>query len=510
MINSSHNFSLFQTAKNILSNTLFFLIGILISLWYTPFLIRQLGSELFGFIPLANSVTNYFSIATNSLNISSGRSITIEIEKGDALQANQIFNTNLVISLLLISAAIPLGVILVILVPTIFSIPTGREQDVQLLFVGVIAAFLLGTYRLNYSLATFARNRFDLRNIVTLGARIVQILVIVGLFNLDQSNLVYVGVGAACAALFNLIGDFYLWRLLLPFLKVCWRDFRRKNLRLLFGTGVWTFFYQAGIILLMNVEMLVANRVLNLSLAGMYGALLMIPKNLRIMSIAVGGVWGPSILAKYSRSDRQGMDKITLVSIKLTGLTLALVVGLICGLADPFLNVWLGPEFQAMVWILVVMIFPLSTNMVVGPFFNIHISHNKLKFPALVALGLGLLNLSLAILLTPKYGAMGIVAAGMLTLTLNNSIYAPLYAAKIMNLPWWHYLKSLAVVVVATLGVAVVSYMLSVAIPLISYLHLIVTGGLVSLVYLTLVYSLWLNGEEKNLLKIFLRFDRSR
>jgi hypothetical protein len=40
--------------------------------------------------------------------------------------------------------------------------------------------------------------------------------------------------------------------------------------------------------------------------------------------------------------------------------------------------------------------------------------------------------------------------------------------------------------------------MLSVAIPLISYLLLIVAGRLVSLVYLTLVHSLWLNGEEKN------------
>ncbi len=507
MDDSTRNFSLFQTAKNILANTTIFLTETLISLWYTPFLLHQLGSELFGYIPLATSVTNYFSIITHSLNISSARHITIELEKGDTCRANQIFNTNLIATLLLISATIPVSVALVVLAPTLFAVPSGWERDVQLLFVGVITAFLLGTYRINFSLATFARNRFDLRNIVTLGARIVQILIILGLFNLDHPNLVYVGVGATCAALFNLIGDYYLWRVLLPVLKVRWRDFRKRNLKLLFGTGAWTFIGQAGFILFLNVDMLVANRFLGLNMAGMYGALLVIPKNLRIMSMAIGGVWGPSILSKYSKSDIQGMEKIMHASIKLTGLALALVVGLICGLADPFLSVWLGLDFQIMTWVLVTMILPLSTNLIVGPFFNIYVSHNKLKAPALVALGLGLLNLLLAVSLAPRYGAMGIVAAGALTLTLNYSIFAPVYTAKLMDLPWWHYLQHLGAIMLATLGIAVVSYLLNKAIPLTSYLHLIVAGGLISLGYLVLVYFLGLTGAEKNLLKNLLHLD---
>lgn len=501
---SSRNFNLFQTAKNILANTTFFLFEILISLWYTPFLLRRLGSELFSFIPLANSVTNYFSIIMYSLNISIGRYITIELEKGDVRRANQIFNTNLVITLLLISAVIPVGVVLVILAPTIFTIPSGWEYDVRILFVGVIAAFLLGTYRINYSLATFAKNRFDLRNLVGLGGRIVQVLIIVILFNFRQPNLLYVGVGAACAALFNLAGDYYLWRMLLPELKVRWREFSRKKLKLLFGTGMWTFLYQAGFILFLNVDMLVANRALDLKLAGMYGALLVIPKNLRIMSVAVGGVWGPSILAKYSQSDFQGMDKIVRTSIKVTGLTLALIVGLLCGLADPFLSIWLGADFQPMIWVLILMIFPLSTNLIVSPFFNIHVSFNKLKMPALIALALGASNLLLAIFLTPKYGTMGLVAAGVFTLTLFYSFFSPIYAARVMGLSWTHYFKQLGMVTLATLGVAVISYSFAKAMLLSSYLHLIIVGGLISLGYLILVYFLGLSSKEKKMIKSFL------
>ena len=503
------NFSFFQTVRNILSNIAFVFVDILFSLWYTPFLIGKLGRELFGFIPLANSVTSYFSVLTQSLNISIGRHITVELSRGETDRANKLFNTNLIVTLLLISAAIPLGVVLVFMAPVFFKIPAGRERDVQLLFTALVAAFLLTTLRINFSVATFVRNRFDLRNIYSLGARIAQILCILVLFQLDRPSLFYVGLGASCAALFNLAGDYYLWKLLLPELKIHWRDFRKKDLRLIFNSGALTFIYQIGFILF-NIEMLIANRILDLHLAGMYAALLTIPKNLRIISSAIGGVWGPSILAKYGRSDQRGIDSIVLGSIKLIGLTMALPIGLICGLAVPFLTVWLGPDFQALGWVLAAMVFPLSTNLIVEPFFNINISLNKLKVPALVTCGAGLLNLLLAVLLAPRYGVIGIVAAGALTLTLNYSFFIPIYTARIMDLPWWRYFLCLGAVSLAALGVAVASYLLSDVFSLTSYFRLIAAGGLVSVVYLTAAYFWGLSAVEKELLISFLVSITSR
>jgi O-antigen/teichoic acid export membrane protein len=502
-------FDVVQTVKNIFSNTFLFLLQTLINLWYTPFLVRRLGSALFSFIPLASSVTNYFSIFTFSINKAIKRHITIELEKGNTRQANQIFNTNLVATLLLISAVMPFAVGLVLLAPILFNIPSGMERTVQYLFTFVIAAFLLTTYSLNFSLATFARNRFDLRNLVALGARVAQILVIVGLFSLDQPSLIYVGVGMLLAALFNLAGDLFLWRKLLPVLKIRRHEFHRENLKLLFSTGLWNFIYQAGFILFLNVDMLVANRALDLNLAGMYGALLVIPKNLRIFSVAIGEVWGPSIMTKFSQSDMPGVDKIMRSSIKLSGLTLALIAGLIAGLSDPFLTVWLGPNFKSMIWVLVLMVLPLCTNLLDRPFLDIFISMNKLRLPALVSFGLGISNFLLAALLTPRLGVFGLVLAGGLTLTINYSMIIPIYAAIIMDLPWWHYLKRLVLILFVTLIVAGISWLIAGLYSLTSYLHLILVGGLVSVIYLVLVYFLVLSDEEKSLLKSKMKFTRN-
>ncbi|MCP4140510.1 MAG: lipopolysaccharide biosynthesis protein [Chloroflexi bacterium] len=487
-----------------MTNSAFFLIEALISFWYTPFLLRKLGSDLFGFIPLANSITNYFSIVLYSLDISLGRNITIELEKGNTCHANQIFNTNRVITLFLIFAAVPIGIVLVIFIPALFTVPIGRERDVQLLFISIIIAFLLGTYGMNYSLATFAKNRFDLKNLVALGARIIQVLIIVGLFRLSNPNLIYVGVGALCAALFNLLGDYYLWRILLPTLKVRWKDFSKKSIKILFDTGIWSFVYQAGFILFLNVDILIANRTLDLSMVGIYGALLVIPKNLRNMSVAIGGVWRPLILSKYSQSDSKSISEIMNTSIKLTGLVLGLIIGLVCGLAEPFLRIWLGPSIQNMSGILVMMVLPLTTNLLAGSFSNIHVSYNKLKFPALMTVGLALLNLFLAIYLAPHYGLIGIIIAGIITLTLNYSFFAPIYAAKIMNLSWWHYMPRLGMILITTLSVFIVSYLLSETIYLSSYSHLIISSGIISIGYFFLIYFLVLSSTEKKMVRRFL------
>ena len=490
-------FGLFRTANNILSNIILFAAEMIISLWYTPYLVRKIGSELFGFVPLANSLTGFMGILTYALNISTGRYITIELEKDQQERANQVFNTTLIGSTLLVSLALPVGAVLALLSPVLFNVPDGAERQVRILFFCVLAGFFLTVLGINFRVATFARNRFDLRNIVTFIARLGQIGLIVLLFTVDRPKLAYVGLGALTAALLGFFGDFALWKRLLPALKFRLSSFRKGNLDLLFRTGGWTMVYQVGFILFVHTDMLVANRVLDLSLAGMYGALLVIPKNLRVLSMAIGGVWGPPLLARYSRSDYAGMDEILRLSIKVIGYVMALPVGLVCGLAAPFLTIWLGAQFSQMQPVLILMSFHLASNLIVGPFFNVQIALNKLHFPALMACALGIVNLALSIFLSGYMGALGIALAGALSISAYYSLFAPLYTARILKLPWYHYLVRLLPIYAAGLGAAFASFFISQAFSMRSLIHLAVACLLVSALYLVFVYLLALSKIEK-------------
>lgn len=496
---SKSSLSPLQNIRNISSNLALVLFNLLISLWYTPFLVHGLGSELFGFIPLANSVINFLGIITLSLNTATGRFLTIELGKNNTTRANQIFNTTLTGSIILISSTLPIAMGLVILVPNLFNVPVYYVPDVRFLFIGTICAFFLTTLRSNFLVATFAKNRFDLRNIVALIARIGQIVIIVILFRLKTPSLLHISLGAIVASILSFIGDYSLWKRLLPGLRVNFRAFRKKLMNPLMSTSVWVLVYQIGSTLFINTDMLVANRTLELSTAGMFGALLVIPKNLRIMASAVGSVWAPTFLTKFSNSDLKGMDSIVLYTVKLIGFTIALPVGLIAGLAKPFLKTWLGAEYAIMTWVLVVMICHLSVNLISIPFVNVQVTLNKMALPAIFSLTLGVANYILAVNLSRVIGAMGIVAAGGLMLTANNFLIMPLYAARIMNLNWWHYLRRLLPIILATLGVAIASYALTLLFPSPSLFSLLLMGFSISCVYLIITYRFGLSGDERDL-----------
>ena len=53
---------------NLAANFANFAFALLIGLWFTPYLIHNLGTASYGIIPLITQVTNYMAVATIVLN----------------------------------------------------------------------------------------------------------------------------------------------------------------------------------------------------------------------------------------------------------------------------------------------------------------------------------------------------------------------------------------------------------------------------------------------------------
>ena len=68
-----------QMAINMVAAIVSFLIGTGINFVLAPYLVKELGSETYGFIGLANNFVQYATIVTSALNSMSGRFISIEI-----------------------------------------------------------------------------------------------------------------------------------------------------------------------------------------------------------------------------------------------------------------------------------------------------------------------------------------------------------------------------------------------------------------------------------------------
>ena len=494
-----------QFFPNALSNVGIVILNTVIGLWFTPYLIKNLGVALYGLVPLATTIASYFTLVSISLNGAVGRFLTIDIEKQDTSSANKTFNTALLGNMGIFFLSLPAAILIVWFVPEWFDVPKGYEMVAQGLFAAVAGGYFITIIRTNFSISSWAANRFDLRNAVIAIYHITRVGVVIVLFFLLQPNLLYVGLGIFFAELLGLFGDIFVWRKLTPELKINPKDFDKSRVKQLFGMGGWLLVNQLGTMLFLNIDLIITNTLLGAEISGAYGAILMFSVLLRRMAQTVSSVLTPTVVAKHAQGDIDSVKSISKQAVRFMGISMALPVGLLGGLARPLLSLWLGPSFEQYSWLLIALTAHLSLNLSVLPLFGINMALNKVRIPGLVTVSMGILNVLLAIIFVHfGWGAIGVAVAGAIVLTVKNVFFTPLYAAYIQKLPWWTFVNSFIPSIFGSLAVGVSMFYISRFLLLDTWLNLIFFSGMISILYLTIIYFFVLDSKDHLLIKTFL------
>jgi len=496
-----------QLSPNLISNGMVLGLNILISLWFTPYLIRRLGVEVYGLLPLALTLTAYLNIITLSLNNAAGRFLTIDLNKKDNFSASRTFNTFFFGNVGLIILCLPIVAVVVIFIPRLFNIPQGQEFFAQYLFLAIFAGYLLGVFRSSFSVSSWALNRFDLRNIFVALYYIVRAGFVALLFFIFRPSLLHVGTGFFLAACFWLAGDMLLWKKLTPQLRIKPDFFDKSRLGQLFTMGGWLLINQLGVMLFLKIDLIIANTFLGAKIAGEYGSVLIFSSLIQQLAYNISMTLTPSFVSKYASGDSDSLKRISQLAVKCMGLVLVLPVGLICGFSRPLLWLWLGKNFQHLQPLLIILTVHLALNMAVRPFFGLIVAFNKVRVPGLVSMGVGVFNLLLAIvLLQSGWGVLGIALSGALSMTLRNLFFTPLYAAHIQKLPLFTYFTKLLPLVVLNAVFIGVVLGINQLITVKTWLALALLAAAIGLAYSFLTYGFVLKNEEKSLLWKLLPF----
>ncbi len=495
-----------QFVRNVISNVVLVFLNFGLNLWLVPYLIRHLGVAAYGVVPLATTLTAYLGLITLSLNSALGRFLTIDLERCLFSSANRTFNTAFFASLMLCSVVGVVSFWVVAAAPRLFNLPQGQETSAQWLFALAALAFMFSTIESNFSISSWARNRFDLRNGVAMLSRIAQVGIILLAFMFFNAQLWHVGLGMLGASIVSLIASIALWRHLTPQLRIQISAFDRSKVRQLSGMSGWMLINQIGSLLFLNIDLIIVNLYFGAEKAGRYGAVLQLSAYLRTLANMLVGVLTPTILAKYAENDWAGMNRISAQSVKLIGIVIAIPIGLLCGLSKSFLTIWLGSSFQASALLLVALTVHLSINLAVLSLFPIQLALNKVRWPGLVTFGMGVANIGLAIGLARwgGWGVIGVAVAGAITLTLKNAIFTPIYSAAIQRLPWWTFLSVMMHGLVGTIALAIVAHSLSILWAIDSWTKLVTAGSILSILYCGIVYFFGLNRNDRASLRSFI------
>jgi len=210
----------------------------------------------------------------------------------------------------------------------------------------------------------------------------------------------------------------------------------------------------------------------------------------------------PALLLKYANKDFAGLREMVSKSIKYFGLLLALPVGFLCGFSRDILSVWLGPEYNYLFPLLIILSAHQSLSLAVRPLLRVQEAYNKVRVPGIVTLVSGLISFVFAILMAryANLGAIGVAVAIAVTWMLRNVIFLPVYTAHIMKLKWWVFFSNFPIILFTTGLATLLSIFVASLLKPENWFVLGGAGIITAVIYLPFVWFLGLQKNDRNFL----------
>lgn len=471
-----------------------------LSVWITPFIINTMGAESYGFVPLTQQIINYMTVITVSITSISGRFFTIAKKRGDLRQAQDYFSAALCGS---IAGSLVLSAVLVpcaLHIDRLINIPSYLVGDVRLSFLLYGAIFMISFVTSIFNVGAFSNNKLYVTSSISIINAVFKALATVGLLLIFTPRIWHVSLGALAAAFAAMVLTVLAFARLEPDIEI----FRLNvsGLKEILASGVWVSFSEIGVILFLQIDLLVSNWNLGPEVAGQYAVVLSLPSILRTLSGAIISIFVPTVVSFFALGKTEEMIRYINNAVKYTGLALSLPIGMVCGLGSVLLSLWINPDYAKYGPVLAVLTMHLPINLSVQVIMSVQTAFNKLRTPAFVTLGMGLVNFLLAYSLT-KYaglGVMSIALSGAAVLTAKNAVFTPLYVARITGQKWNTYLKGVIKPMVTTSFAAALSYSAQKIYNIKSFCGLIAVCCIISLIYLVFVCFVILGKTERGLM----------
>lgn len=429
-----------QLAINMMASFVSFVVGFGISFFLTPYIVKSIGREAYGFIGLANNVIGYTSLVTIALNSMAGRFITIEYVEGNKESANKyyssVFYCNVVLSLFI---ALVMAVVIWKL-ELLFNIPAKLLWDVKILFLLLTINSIIGLLTGIYGIATFIKNRLELSSIRSIIGNLIRAVFLIVAFGLLFPKITYFGIAALLTTLYCALTNLHYTRELTPELRVKKRDFCWNDVKKLVMSGAWNVVSKLSDMLEQGLDLVIANVCIGASAMGFYSLTKNVPFLILGIFQMIAGVFAPLFTTLYAQHNKPELVHELSKSIRILGFFTNIPLVFLYVFGDYFYKLWLPGEDSSKLQLLTILgSAGLVFAMPLESLWNIFTITNKLKYSSLTMLLEGILTFLTVMtsLLFVKEEWMGLmILAGASTFwgTLRALFFLPIYGSYCLKL----------------------------------------------------------------------------
>ncbi|MEH7159014.1 oligosaccharide flippase family protein [Neobacillus drentensis] len=495
-----------QIVINMIAQIISFLVAIGISFFLTPFMVKNVGSEAYGFVGMANDFVSYAAVISFALNSMASRYITISLHQEKYEDVNKYFTSvlfaNLAISLFL---TIPFTVLLFTLNKFV-SIPNNILLDVTLLLGFVFLNFLLNIMGSVFNISIFSKNKLNISSSISIVSSILKALILITMFLFLKPSVWYLGFSAVISTIYIIGANIYYTKKLLPNVSINRNYFDISKVKTLISSGLWNSFTKLSSILSTGTDLLITNLFISASAMGTLSISKTLPNMILSIFAMLAGAFSPQLTISYAKKDIKGMQKELIYSMKIMGLFACIPMAILFAYGDAFYGLWVPSQDAKLLQILSILnCFAFIFALPMEGLWNIFTVTNKVKQSSIYLFFNSILTIILVLILlnfSDNVKTKLFIIAGTSTIfsIIRALTFLPLYGARCLNLKWNTFYPVVIKNVIAVTLVTIISFFIKDIIIIDSWIMLIVAAFLTTIVSIIINFVLILSKYDRNLL----------
>ena len=418
-----------------ISNMISVVVSALVSFVISKYLIITAGSVAYSYYPIATNFANYFAIIFIAVNALAARFVMVALLEGNEQEAKEYYSSILLADLFLSALVSAVLAVFVFNVEHILDIPAEIVPQVRSLFLWILLTVVVNALTNVFGISIYAKNRMDVRAVIDLAISISKLIFFLYFMYTGRLTIVSYGFVLFMATVIHLALNMLAARVLLPDFHFDYRLFSMPKIRTLTQSGFWMMVNHAGLMLINNAQLIIANIFLGADSSAPLSLVQPLYQFGSLFFFAIEVVLQPLIVKILISREGDVSGKILYLQ-EIIVMSVVIPCTLLMGFGGSFFRLWLPGEDHTVLYVLSWLnMSQLLWTYMSTLYTSSMTALNKVKVPSIAMVLFGCLGL-FTIFLTLRYtslGLIGILLANNLTYILYYVVFLPWYAGKQME-----------------------------------------------------------------------------
>ena len=474
---------------------------IISGLVYTPWMVNQIGIVDYGLFSLATSLITFFALDFG-LGSAVTRFLSYYIAEGNKEAASKFLGITFKLYIAISAVLFLTLFILYFFIEGIYvQLGPSEIEKLKVIYVifGMFTVISFPLIPLNGILISY--ERFVFTKVLSLSISILNITLMATSLLLGYGLYALVLVSSFVGLIRIAIQYLYVMKKTDTKVDFYCRD--KTIFKNIFTFSLWSTIGVVAQRFVLNITPSILGALSGSIEIAVFSVALKIENYTFFLTNGLSGLFLPKV-SRMINNSQNGMDQVEKLNLKI-GRILLLIIGLIVigftSMGKEFMQIWMGKNFSDSYYVVLLLITPSFFTFPLQIANITLIATNKVKYIAFASSIIAIINMTLSLILSKYYGAIGAGLAIFLGSIVGKVFYLNIIYHKILKFNIYRFYKECYGIMLVPLGIALFSgFVIQYFLPVSSMLYFLIKGIIFCIIYFALIWIISLNEYEKDLL----------